>query len=267
VVEGYPALVDEGDAVAVRVLSRPEAAERAMAGGIRRLVLRAVPVGVRGLEREIPDAVRRALVVLPDITVGALLRDVITASATTIVADHGGPTWTEAGFAAVVAGARADLRSTSSRTLRDAGRVLVEAAEVVPALDRLTAPTLAASVADARAHLARLVRPGFVTTAGPARLPDVARYVRGIGARLAKLPEAPGRDGARLVEVAALERSYQQLLGALSATQVTARVVAAGWMLEELRVSLFAQALGTRVAVSPRRVASELESLWSGDLD
>ena len=68
-----------------------------------------------------------------------------------------------------------------------------------------------------------------------------------------------------VVEVVALERSYQQLLGALTATQVTARVVAAGWMLEELRVSLFAQALGTKVAVSPRRVASELEALWSGD--
>ncbi|QYG95439.1 ATP-dependent RNA helicase HrpA [Iamia sp. SCSIO 61187] len=267
VVEGYPALVDEGDAVAVRVLSRPDAAERAMAAGIRRLVLLAVPVGVRGLEREIPDAVRRALVVLPDITVGALLRDVITASATATVADHGGATWTEAGFATVVAGARADLRTTASRTLRDAGRVLEAAAEVVPALDRLTAPTLTASVDDARAHLARLVRPGFVATAGTARLPDVVRYVQGIGARLAKLPEAPGRDASHVVEVVALERSYQQLLGALTATQVTARVVAAGWMLEELRVSLFAQALGTKVAVSPRRVASELEALWSGDLD
>ena len=94
------------------------------------------------------------------------------------------------------------------------GAVVVAAAEAERWLDRLVAPRLAPLVADARAHLGRLVRPGFAASAGTARLPDVARYVRGITARLEKLAEAPGRDAARMAEVAAVERSYRDLLGA-----------------------------------------------------
>jgi ATP-dependent helicase HrpA len=144
---------------------------------------------------------------------------------------------------------------------------VVTAAEAERWLDRLVAPTLAASVADARSHLRRLVRPGFVASAGTGRLPDVVRYVRGIVVRLEKLAETPARDAQRMAEVAVVERSYRDLLAALRPDQVTARVVAAGWLLEELRVGLFAQALGTRARVSVTRARAEVEALWSGDLD
>jgi len=264
---GYPALLDDGRAVAVTVFSRPEVAARVMAGGLRRLVLASVPVGVRGLERELTDEVRLALAAAPELTLGGLLRDAIEAAAGAIVDAHGGVTWTAAGRDEILAGARSDLRATASRTLRDAGRVVVTAAEAERWLDRLVAPTLAVPVADARAHLQRLVRPGFVASAGTGRLPDVARYVRGIVVRLEKLAEAPGRDAQRMAEVAVVERSYRDLLGALRPDQVTPRVVAAGWLLEELRVGLFAQALGTRARVSTTRARAEIEALWSGDLD
>ncbi|HYI62882.1 MAG TPA: ATP-dependent RNA helicase HrpA [Acidimicrobiales bacterium] len=267
VVEGYPALLDDGDSVSVKVFSRPEVADRVMAAGLRRLVLLSVPVGVRGLEREVPDRVRLALAAVPEVTLGGLLRDVIAAAAGTVVATHGGVTWTEAGFEAVLGGARAELRPVASRALGDAGEVVVAAAEVTAGLDRLAAPSLARSVADASAHLHRLVRPGFVATAGTARLPDVLRYVRGITKRLEKLPEAPARDEARMAEVAPVERAYRELLGALAPSQVTPRVVAVGWMLEELRVSLFAQAVGARVPVSAKRIGHEIGQLFAGHLD
>jgi ATP-dependent helicase HrpA len=265
---GYPALRDHDGEVVVTVFSRPEVADRVMAAGLRRLVLTTVPVGVRGLERELSDDVRRALVATDlGIGLGGLLRDVIEAAAGAVVDAHGGVTWTAAGRAAVLDGARADLRATASRALADAGAVVVAAVEAERWLARLVAPTLAPSVADARAHLRRLVRPGFAASAGAARLPDVARYVRGLVVRLEKLAEAPGRDEARMAEVAVVERSYRDLLAALRPDQVTPRVVAAGWLLEELRVGLFAQQLGTRARVSATRARAEVESLWSGDLD
>ncbi|WCO65738.1 ATP-dependent RNA helicase HrpA [Iamia majanohamensis] len=267
VVEGYPALLDDEDSVSVRVFSRPEVADRVMAGGLRRLVLLTVPVGVRGLGREVGGGVALALAALPELGLGALLRDVIAAAASTVVARHGGPTWTEEGVTALLAAARAELRATASDALADAGRVVVAAAEVASALDRLGAPSLAPSVDDARAHLGRLVRPGFVATAGTARLPDVVRYVRGIGVRLEKVPEEPGRDRARMAEVLPVERDYRQLLGALTPSQVTRRVVEAGWGLEELRLATFAQTVGARGKVSPTRMAREIDALWSGDLD
>ncbi len=265
---GYPALRDHDGTVVVTVFSRPEVADRVMAAGLRRLVLTTVPVGIRGLERELADDVRRALIATDlGIGLGALLRDVIEAAAGAVVDAHGGITWTAAGRAAILDGAHAELRTGASRALRDAGATVVAAVEAERWLARLVAPTLAPSVADARAHLRRLVRPGFAASAGTARLGDVTRYVRGIVARLEKLAEAPGRDEARMAEVAVVEGSYRDLLAALRPDQVTPRVVAAGWLLEELRVGLFAQHLGTRTRVSTTRVRAEVEALWAGDLD
>ena len=267
-VVGHPALLDDGRGISVAVLTRPEVADRVMAAGLRRLVLTTVPVGVRGLERELPDEVRRALLANElGIGLGALLRDVIEAAAGATVDAHGGVTWTAAGRQQILDGARAGLRATASRALGDAGAVVVAATEAERWLARLVAPRLAPSVADARAHLGRLVRPGFAASAGAGRLPDVARYVQGIIGRLEKLAEAPARDAARMAEVAAVERSYRDLLAALRPDQVTPRVVAAGWLLEELRVGVFAQALGTRERVSTTRARAEVEALWSGDLD
>jgi ATP-dependent helicase HrpA len=167
---------------------------------------------------------------------------------------------------ALVEASRAELRPAAARILTAAGEVVVAAAEVRDLLRRHTAESLTSSVDDAGAHLARLVRPGFVASAGAARIDDVGRYVRGIAARLRKLPEAPRRDATNLAVVLPLERSYRDLLAALEPAQVTPRVVEAGWLLEELRVSLFAQQLGTRVPVSAARVRSELDALWAGDL-
>ncbi|QXC61183.1 ATP-dependent RNA helicase HrpA [Aquihabitans sp. G128] len=267
VVEGYPALLDAGDSVSIKVFSKPEIAERIMAVGVRRLVLLAVPVGVKGLEREVPNTVRLALSGVPELTLGKLLRDAITASADRVVADAGGVAWDEEAFTALLAAARSKLKATTAKALRDAGEVVVAAAAVEAQLDRLTSPLLDASVADARAQLRRLVRPGFVTSCGTHRLPDVLRYVRGIGKRLEKVAGEPRRDQERILEVAGVERYYQQLLTALLPSQVTKRVVDAGWQLEELRVSVFAQSVGVKGQVSAKRVRREIDHLFAGELD
>ncbi|HEX2578575.1 MAG TPA: DUF3418 domain-containing protein, partial [Aquihabitans sp.] len=266
-VQGYPALLDDGDSVAIRVFSRPEVAERIMPGGVRRLVLLTVPVGVRGLERAVPGPVRLGLLAVPDLTMGTLLRDVIVAAADQVVSAHGGATWEQAGFERLLAAARAELRPAAEAALRGAGDVVVAAAAVEAALDRLVAPALQPSVDDARAQLRRLVRPGFVTASGTRRLADVVRYVRGIERRLEKVAEDPVRDQQRLREVRAVELDYQKLLAALRPSQVTPRVIEAGWMVEELRMSTFAQALGTKGQVSAKRITRELDRLFAGDLD
>ncbi len=266
-VAGYPALLDAGDHVSIRVFTRPEVADRIMPGGVRRLVLLTVPVGVKGLERQVPTPVRLALAAVPEVTLGSLLRDVIVASADQVVTAHGGATWTEAGFDALVAAARAELRPAADVALAEAGQVVVAAAAAERALDRAVAPALEASVADARAQLRRLVRPGFVTSSGTRRLADLVRYVQGIERRLEKVAADPVRDQQRIRQVRVVEDDYQKLLTALRPSQVTPRVVEVGWMLEELRVSTFAQSLGAKGQVSPKRITKELDRLFAGDLD
>jgi len=128
----------------------------------------------------------------------------------------------------------------------------------------LVTPALQTSVTDARAQLNRLVRPGFVTSSGATRLADVLRYVRGIERRLERLPENPGRDLQHLAEARAVEQRYADFVTALAPSQVTRNVVDLGWMLEELRVSLFAQTLGTPIPVSAKRIDRELQKVRTG---
>ena len=266
-VQGFPALLDEQDSVAIKVFSSPEIADRIMSTGLRRLLLLTVPVGVKGLARSVSTETSLALAALEPLTLGKLLRDCINASADRVIADHGGIAWTQTGFDSLVSSARAELRPTAATALEQAGAVVREAAKVTASLDRLTAPRLVHSVGDARAQLARLVRVGFVTTAGTGRLVDLERYVAAIGHRLSKLAEAPDRDRRRMAEVEVVERDYRRLLDALAPSQVTPRVVEVGWDLEELRVSVFAQSLGVKHQVSTKRIRRELDRLFSGDLD
>jgi ATP-dependent helicase HrpA len=141
--------------------------------------------------------------------------------------------------------------------------VLVATKIVRLQLDRLVTQAVAPSVGDARAQLDRLVRPGFVTAAGAGRLSDLLRYVRGIGRRLDKLPESPGRDQQLMREAIAVERRYAKFVSGLAPSQRTREVVEVGWTLEELRVSLFAQTLGTPVPVSVKRIEKALTGLES----
>ncbi len=260
-VRGYPAILDDGDSVSIRVFSTPAIQVKIMPGGVRRLMLLNVPVGLRSLEREVPNAVRLAIGRTPDTTLGSLLRDCITAAADEVMAEHGGPTWEHDGFKLLLVEAKRSLSSRSAAAMRTAGRILAVGADVDGKLARFVTPAMRPSVIDATAQLRRLLRPGFVTASGTDRLADVLRYVRGIDRRLSKLPEDPGRDQRALIEVAAVETKFRAMLAAHAPSQVTGEVLAIGWMIEELRISLFAQSLGTSGQVSVKRIEREIVRL------
>jgi ATP-dependent helicase HrpA len=156
------------------------------------------------------------------------------------------------------------------QVLRLVEPVLATHLQVVQRLDAMGRPQLADLVADVRAQLAELVRPGFVADTGLARLPDLQRYLRAVQVRLDKAPADLARDRARLAEVLDVETAYAGLLESLRPTQRgRADVLAIGWMIEELRVSLFAQALGTAYPVSAKRVHRAIEGMrdHAGSLD
>ena len=135
---------------------------------------------------------------------------------------------------------RREAAAVVRETLRQVGEIITAAGDVERRLDDLVAAPLQPAVADVRAHLDRLLAPGFVTDAGIERLPDILRYVRAAGRRLDKLVADPARDRRLMVQVHALEDHPRAAL--------------ARWPLEELRVSLFAQALGTAGPVSEQRI-------------
>jgi ATP-dependent helicase HrpA len=229
-----------------------EAQQRhAMWAGTRRLLLLAMPGLIKSVQRSIDRHVRLELVRNPDGDLEALLVDCITCAADALIAACGGPPFDEDGFIALRDRGRAELATTVQAVIGQVQRILSSALTVETRLAELTAPVLAPAVADVQVQLAGLLGPGFVTATGAQRLPDLVRYLHAIVRRLDKLPRDPDRDAGWMHRVAAVTQAYRQLRAHLGDVP---EVVQIRWMIEELRISYFAQELRTPYPVSDKRI-------------
>jgi len=261
-VTAYPALVDAGDAVDVRLFETAAEACAAMLRGTRRLLLLQVPSGVRSIADRLPNDRKLAMSRSPYPGVGALLDDCAACAADQVITEAGGPAWDADGFARLVAAARDALPLATARVVDVAGQVLEAAHEAEVRLHRAATPALAAALADARGQFAALIHPRFVSETGVRRLPDLVRYLRAISRRLDTAAAEPGRDAGRMAVVRGVTEAYQQAVADLPAARRSdPDVQAVRWMIEELRVSLFAQLLGTSGPVSEKRIHAALDRL------
>lgn len=251
-ITGYPALVPESEGVAVRVLKTPAEQARAMRAGTRALVLRAIPTSVRGVTAGLSPADRLVLSQNPYGSVEALVEDCRVAAADQLIAVAGGPVRDPDRFEQLLATIRPKLNEVVTRIVRLVVPVLAAAHEVSTAL----AATREADIAqDVRDQLDELIFAGFIARWGPARLRELPRYLRAAAARLAALPASAARDRQGMAEVDAALSAYDQLLARLpESRRNAAEVTEIRWMIQELRVSLFAQKLGTPHPVSLKRI-------------
>jgi ATP-dependent helicase HrpA len=226
-----------------------------MWAGTRRLVLLTVPSPVKQVVRRLPNAAKLALSANPHGSVPGLLDDCVNAAADALITQHGGPVWTREAFDALCAGVRGGLADTTYEVLDKVRGVLTADVEVDRALSRMTGQVFAESVDDMRAQRDALVFNGFVTATGLAHLSDVERYLRGILRRLDKLPERPARDVEWTYAVQDVEAAYAEVRG-LPGDDGRIR-----WMIEELRISYFAQTLGTAYPISEKRIYRAIDDL------
>ena len=258
----YPALVDQGDSVAVRVFPTPEEQAREMWAGTRRLLLLSLPNPTRAAERRLSNDTQLALARSPYPKVADLFDDCVLCAVDQLLGDLGGPVWSEAAFTALRTGASHALTESVVYVVTVVAGILAIANGIELRLSKLRAPSLAPSITDIERQLARLVSPGFVAAAGVRRLPDLMRYLEGIELRLDKLPTGADRDFDNFRRIQRLERRYGELLGALG-PNADEDAEAIGWMIEELRISYFAQGLGTSQSVSEKRILREIDRWWS----
>ena len=187
-VRAYPALADAGDAVDIRLFETEAEAAAAMRLGTRRLLLIAVPSGVRAVASRLPVNAKLAMSRSPYPSAAALLDDCAACAADQVIDEAGGPAWDAEGFARLLEAARSRLASDAVGVVSAVARVLAEAHAVETGLDRAPGPALAPAFADMRAQLSALVYPGFIAETGSRRLPDLLRYLRAISRRLEKAP-------------------------------------------------------------------------------
>jgi ATP-dependent helicase HrpA len=255
-VTGYPALVERGDAVDLVVLPTAREQQAAMPAGVRRLLLREVPSPVKSVVAGLSTQQKLALGHTPYASVPVMLADVVAASVDALLAEAGVP-WDRAAYDAALTHVRAGLPEEVDRAVRTLADLLAAAFEVRSALEPMTGKPLAPLVSHVRAQLDGLVPDGFVGEGGVRRLPDLLRYLRAMALRLERAPRDLARDAVRAGEVAAV----QQAVDAARASHPGPEADELRWMVEELRVSLFAQGIRTAHPVSSTRILKAIAAL------
>ncbi|TDW76934.1 ATP-dependent helicase HrpA [Kribbella pratensis] len=258
-VAGYPALVDEGKTVAIRLQETERDQAAAMWTGTRRLLLLTMPSVIDVVQRQLSNQQKMTLMAGPHRNVGDLLDDAIGAAVDQLMTAAGGPAWNLTAFAILRDAVRSDLADTVLTILQQVEQVLGHARTVDKQISRASSPALLAALSDVRGQLEGLVHPGFITETGAKRLPDLVRYLRGMEQRLDKLGANAARDRSGMAVVDMLTAEYRKKLRAVPTGKYPSQgLLEVRWMLEELRISLFAQTLGTPYPVSEKRIRKAL---------
>jgi ATP-dependent helicase HrpA len=257
-VRGFPALVDEGATVGVRMCASPTEQRATMWAGTRRLLQLTAAPTPRSIERRLSNAAKLALartnaVEVLDACIAAAIDDLLGAS--------GGPAWDAAAFEELRATVAHDAGQLATRVAQQSAGILGAVARISDRLATLAAPLLRESVADIRGQLDELVPVTFPRSPGVDRLDDVERYLRGIERRLDRLPENPARDRELMARVHAIEDEHDRVVRRLPSAVQRAEARRIRWMIQELRVSLFAQTIGSAYPISEKRIRRALEEI------
>ncbi|MEU9653351.1 ATP-dependent RNA helicase HrpA [Streptomyces sp. NPDC048110] len=265
-VKAYPALVDDGpqaNTVSVRLFDTEAEQAQAMWKGTRRLILRNIPVNPAKFASEnLTNQQKLGLSANPHGSIQALFDDCAMAAADKLIADFGGPAWDEESYRKLYDKVRAEIVDTTVRTVGQVQQVLAAWQACERRLKTVRSPALLANLQDVRTQLDALVKPGFVTEAGIKRLPDLMRYLVAADRRLQQMPTGAQRDTSRMEKVHEMRDEYAWLLEQMpQGRPVPQQVLEVRWMIEELRVSYFAHALGTAYPVSDKRIVKAIDAL------
>ncbi|MGW3255685.1 ATP-dependent RNA helicase HrpA [Streptomyces fungicidicus] len=261
-VKAYPALVDDGATVSVRLFDSEAEQAEAMWKGTRRLILLGIPVNpAKFASEKLTNAQKLALSANPHGSVQALFDDCATAAADKLIADFGGPVWDEESYRKLYDKVRAEIVDTTVRAVGQVQQVLAAWQACERRLKGVRSAALLPNLQDVRGQLDGLVRPGFVTEAGLRRLPDLMRYLVAADRRLQQMPANVQRDTTRMAKVHEMRDEYAWLLEQMpQGRPVPQPVRDIRWMIEELRVSYFAHALGTAYPVSDKRIVKAIDA-------
>ena len=270
---GYPALVDQGDSVALRVLDSPEGAELAQRAGLRRLFMLSLALELRQLRRNLPglDRLRLQYAKAPVLGLAEpkpqpkpmdLADEVLALIVDLTLVDGLPPIRDRASFEARVASRRARLSAVATEVLTLVGGILDDYQALRQGLAGITQVNWMPSVIDLRAQLDGLIFRGFLQEVPYVRLKDYPRYLKAARERLDKLFHAARRDQERLRELTPLLEKWRERAAAVQAVgRRDPRLDEIRWMLEELRISFFAQRVGTAYPVSLKRIEARWKEL------
>jgi len=256
---GFPALIDLGEAVGIEVFDEPEVAAAKHRGGLRRLFGLQIKDALKYLEKNIPDLQKMAVAYMPLGTMEELRGQIIDVALERAFLLDPLPA-DEFDFKKRLEEGRGRLTLIANEVARLAGVILIEYAAAARKIkDTKNAPD---ATADCAQQLQRLMPKRFIAQTPWPQLQHFARYLKAITARLDKYRADPARDASRLAELRPQEQRYWRLVAERKGV-MDERLQEFRWLLEELRVSFFAQELRTPQPVSIKRLDKAWQQLNS----
>ena len=258
-IRAYPALVDDGASVAIRLMTTPGDQAGQQRRGVRRMLLLAIPSPVSYVQDHLTQTEKLTLAQSPYRTTVELFADCMAVCIDAGLA--GREVWTRSEFEAVRDEISATIMDSLFQVVSLLTKVVAGFREAEKAIKAASNIAMLSPLADAREQLSALVYPGFASETGITQLRRVPVYLAGIVHRIGKLGENLGRDRVWMTEVQAATARYELAGGRLPLLpDSTVSLVRARWLLEELRLSLFAQHLGTAEPVSLQRIVRVLSA-------
>lgn len=260
-VRAYPALVDKKDSVEIKLFETEQEQLSAMRAGQRRLILLNVPSPIKYLHANLPNKSKLGLYFNPYGKVLDLIDDCIACGVDKLIEERGGMVWEPQAFEALKEHVRAELGDTVVEIAKQVETILTTAYNINKRLKGKVDFTMAFALSDVKAQIEGLIFSGFATECGWKRLPDILRYMRAIERRMEKLPADPNKDRLHMLKIESVANKYKELLNKIpKGMAIPDNVREIRWMLEELRVSYFAQQLGTPYPVSDKRIINAIEA-------
>ena len=258
-VPAYPALRDEGDTVALQVFADRAEAEAAHPRGVRRLLEIALADKVKQARKQLPVSPKTGLLYAAIESQERLRGDIVDAAMNAVLADGLEAIRDRAAFERRRDEAGKRLFGEAMERLKLAEAILSAVAELKPQLEAPLMGWARGNLDDLRAQLAALVHPGFLRETPADALAQLPRYVKAMRLRAERAVRDPARDQARMLEIKPFADALAQAVE--DGVAGSADWQALRWDLEELRVSMFAQELGARAGVSPKKLAQRLQAL------
>jgi len=258
----YPTLVDDREAVSIRLVSSRQEQAEMMWEGLRRLLFLQLPNATKLLRSVLSGNVSMLLASSPYAGAAELMDDCLACALDQVMVDSGGLVWNRAEFDRALLAVRDHLAEVLERVGKLTEAILRDLHDVESLLDVARGDAAQAGAADVASQVGQFIYPGFLAGVGADRLDDVRRYLQAAAYRLRKLPENPQRDLERMRRVRILEDELEALMDSLPWTP---RMVEISWMLQELRVSFFAQPIGAKGSVSEKRIRRALDELLAPD--
>ncbi|MEJ6535366.1 MULTISPECIES: ATP-dependent RNA helicase HrpA [Pseudoalteromonas] len=258
-IKAFPALVDKKDSAAVELFDNEHKAQQAHQQGLRRLVLLNVPSPIKYLQQNLPNKSKLGLYFNPFGKVNDLIDDCIAAAVDSLLTKYGNIRTAES-FEKAKEQIRGELGDTVVEIATQVEQVLSIAHGLNKRMKGRVDLTMITAHGDIKSQLQSLVFKGFVSQHGAAKMTDLIRYLKAIERRLEKLPVDPNRDRLCVLELEKVAEQYQKLTNKIpKGMPVPEEISNIFWMQQELRVSLFAQTLGTPYPVSAKRVLNAIK--------